>query len=56
MFNERLLQLQHSNSNGSLASQISVESVQDFLKEKEEKWREKHHNNSRKKIRQQTLI
>ena len=55
-FNERFLRLHHQGSVRSLASQGSVESIHDYVKEKEEEWRERHHNSSRKKIRTQTLI
>ena len=58
-FHERFQHLQRSGSLKSISSNISVESVHDYVKEKEDIWREKHklkNNSSRRKIRQQTLI
>ena len=57
--NERLFGLQRSDSGKSLASQMSVESIHEYVKDKENQWREKHRNSSKKikKIhRKQTLI
>ena len=37
-------------------SQTSIESVQDMVREKEEKWRQRHQNSAKRKVRIQTLI
>ena len=55
-YHERFQHLQRSGSLKSISSNISVESVHDYVKEKEDIWREKHNCPSRRKIRQQTLI
>ena len=58
--NERFALSQFQGRQGSLrslASQTSLESVQDMIRDKEEKWREKHSQDSAKrKVRIQTLI
>ena len=56
--NERLFGLQRSDSGKSLASQMSVESIHEYVKDKENQWKQKHRNSSTfKKIhRKQTLI
>ena len=56
--NERLFGLQRSDSGKSLASQMSVESIHEYVKDKENQWKQKHRNTSTfKKIhRKQTLI
>ena len=37
-------------------SQTSIESVQEIVREKEEKWRQRHQNSVKRKVRIQTLI
>ena len=48
--------LSRSGSIRSLASQTSIDSVHDVVREKEEQWRQRHENSVKRKVRMQTLI
>ena len=52
----RLSQLQRNDSLRSIASQFSIDSVHDAVKDKEEKWRKRHENSVKRQVRLQTLI
>ena len=48
--------MKSADSIRSFASQTSLDSVHDVVREKEEKWRQRHRNNLSQKVRMQTLI
>ena len=52
----RLSQLQRKDSMRSIASQFSIDSVHEAVKDKEEKWRQRHENSVKRQVRLQTLI